>query len=325
MSTKFFYFLGHEQFQPEVLVKHALIAEQFGFDGVAVSEHFNPWVYDVGSSGFAFTTLGAIAEVTSKIELMTTVVTPLFRYHPAVVAQAAATIDRLSKGRFILGVGTGERINEAPLGYQFPSYKERSLRMKEALFIITRLLAGEKVSYQGKFYQVNAKLYSPPYHKVPIYLAAGGEKSAILATESADGIIISVKNINEAKINILDPARDHAFHLKKELVTVASRWSVFAKNKDEAKIALRAWRGLRSPSRSQATDPKQLQKEADEIPFEEILSRFTIASSSQELINIYLPLVNELKAKIVVINITGNNQDELIKMLGREVLPELKI
>src|SRR5579883_2773271 len=105
--AKIFYFLGHEQFQPEVLVEHAKLAEEVGFDGVFVSEHFNPWVADVGSSGFAFSTLGAIAATTNYMQLMTGVVSPLYRYHPAVVAQAAATVDRLSNGRFMLGVGTG--------------------------------------------------------------------------------------------------------------------------------------------------------------------------------------------------------------------------
>src|SRR5579863_9768211 len=104
--VKIYYFLGHEQFQPEVLVKHAKLAEEAGFDGVLVSEHFHPWVEDRGAAGFAFSTLGAIAAVTKHIKLMTGVVSPLFRYHPAVVAQAASTIDRISNGRFLLGIGT---------------------------------------------------------------------------------------------------------------------------------------------------------------------------------------------------------------------------
>src|SRR5580698_10927010 len=103
--TQIYYYLGHEQFQPEVLVHHAQLAEEAGFDGIFISEHFNPWVADKGAAGFALSTLGAIAQATKKIKLMTGVITPLYRYHPAVVAQAAATIDRLSDGRFMLGVG----------------------------------------------------------------------------------------------------------------------------------------------------------------------------------------------------------------------------
>ena len=117
--TKFAYFCGHEQWQPEELVNHAVLAEKAGFDMVVVSEHFHPWVDDSSAAGFAFATIGAMAAATDRLEFVTGVTTPLFRYHPAVVAQAAATLDRLSWGRFTLGVGTGENINEGPLGYHF--------------------------------------------------------------------------------------------------------------------------------------------------------------------------------------------------------------
>ena len=142
--TQFAYFCGHEQFQPEDLVRHAVLAEEAGFDMVLVSEHFHPWVDDLGASGFAFATIAAMAQATSSIEFTTGVTTPLWRFHPAVVAQAAATLDRLSAGRFNLGVGTGENLNEGPLGYTFPKYAERAARMREALEIMRRLLDGEK-------------------------------------------------------------------------------------------------------------------------------------------------------------------------------------
>ncbi len=146
--TKFAYFCGHEQWQPEVLVEHARLAEDAGFDMVVVSEHFHPWVDDFSASGFAFSTIGAMAAATQHIEFATGVTTPLFRYHPGVVAQAAATLDRLSGGRFTLGVGTGENINEGPLGYDFPDYAERNARMTESLEIMRRLLDGEKLHIQ---------------------------------------------------------------------------------------------------------------------------------------------------------------------------------
>jgi coenzyme F420-dependent glucose-6-phosphate dehydrogenase len=167
--TKFAYFCGHEEWQPEELVQHAVLAEQAGFDMVMVSEHFHPWVDDDSASGFAFSTIGAMAARTKKIEYTTGVTTPLFRYHPGVVAQAAATLDRLSGGKFNLGVGTGENINEGPLGYEFPKYAERNARMTEALEIMRRLLDGEKLTFDGEYYQTDrAKLYSPPLGLVPI-------------------------------------------------------------------------------------------------------------------------------------------------------------
>ncbi|MFQ5947746.1 MAG: LLM class flavin-dependent oxidoreductase, partial [Acidimicrobiia bacterium] len=175
--TSFFYFCGHEQFQPETLVRHAELAEKAGFDGLLVSEHFHPWVDDESASGFAFATIAAMAVATTKVQIATGVATPLFRFHPAMVAQAAATLDRLSRGRFHLGVGTGENINEGPLGYAFPAYPERAARMREALEIMRRLLDGEKLTYQGTYYRTDrAKLYSPPVGRVPIWMAAGGPK-----------------------------------------------------------------------------------------------------------------------------------------------------
>ena len=139
------------------------------FDAVVVSEHFHPWVDDVSASGFAFSTIGARSgPATERVQLITGVTTPLFRFHPGVVAQAAATLDRLSGGRFVLGVGTGENINEGPLGYEFPAYAERNARMSEALEIMRRLLDGEKLTYDGAYYKTDrAKLYSPPIGSVP--------------------------------------------------------------------------------------------------------------------------------------------------------------
>ena len=176
--TRFAYFCGHEQWQPEQLVRHAQLAEAAGFDMVVVSEHFHPWVDDASAAGFAFSTIGAMAQATSNIEFTTGVTTPLWRFHPAVVAQAAATLDRLSGGRFNLGVGTGENINEGPLGYQFPRYAERAARMKEALEIMRAMLDGEKLTYEGEYYTTDrAKLYSPPVSQGSP--AAGGRGSQV--------------------------------------------------------------------------------------------------------------------------------------------------
>lgn len=321
-----YYFLGHEQFQPEVLVKHTQLAETVGFDGVFVSEHFNPWVADKGSAGFTFSTLGAVAATTKHLELMTGVVTPLFRYHPAVVAQAAATIDRLSHGRFALGVGTGEPINEVPLGFTYPAYKERSARMQEALTILEALLRGEQVTYKGQYYQVkDVKLYSQPLHKIPILLAAGGEKSAGLAAQYADGVIVSVKDPEETQRTILTPAQKRGKELgKDQLQIVATRWSVFAKGEKQAMQALASWRGLRAPHRNTTTNPQELQQEADTLPHNEILSKYSMVKSPRDYIAIYKPLIELLRADIVVIQTTSDNQEETIEMLGKEVVPVLK-
>ena len=321
--TQFYYFLGHEQFQPEILVNHAVLAEKAGFDGVLVSEHFHPWVDDHSASGFAWGTMSAIACATSNIQIMTGVTTPLWRMHPAVVAQASATVDRLACGRFRLGVGTGENINEGSLGYHFPKYKERSERMREALEIMRRLLDGEKLTFEGQYYQTDrAKLYSPPFGKVPIYLAAGGPKSAQLAAEMCYGVVASVKDPAVTIERVLEPAgRDDT---EETIDLCATRWSVFAKDEEEAWQVLLPWRGLRAPGRLEAVDPMTLRERADELPREEVLGRYSVVSTVDELIEVYTPLVKELNADIVSIQITSADQEETIKMLGEEVLPALR-
>ena len=324
--TRFAYFCGHEQFQPEELVRHAVLAEQAGFDMVMVSEHFHPWVDDLGASGFAYATIAAMAQATTSIRFSTWVTTPLWRYHPAVAAQAAATLDRISGGRFSLGVGTGENLNEGPLGYDFPKYPERASRMNEALEIMRKLLDGEKLTYEGEWYTTDrAKLYSPPLHDLPIYTAAGGPKSAALAARKAEGIITSVTQPSVTFERVIDPARDAAREAGRKPPTIlASRWSIRASSLDEAWTALGAWRGLRAPGRLEAVDPMDLRIRADEMPREEILSKYSIVETPEDYVGVYSPLITDVHADVVTIQTTSVDQAATIAMVGREVLPRLR-
>jgi len=324
--TQFAYFCGHEQFQPEALVRHAVLAEQAGFDMVMVSEHFHPWVDDLGASGFAYATIAAMAQATSTIELVTGVTTPLWRYHPAVVAQAAATLDRLSGGRFSLGVGTGENLNEGPLGYSFPKYAERAARMGEALEIMRRLLDGEKLTFEGDYYSTDrARLYSPPVHDLPIYMAAGGPKSATLAATKAQGIITSVKQPHVTFERVIDPARKAAKEAGRPHPQIlASRWSIRANNDEDAWTTLGAWRGLRAPGRLEAVDPMDLRIRADEMPRDEILAMYSIVDTADDYVAVYSPLITDVHADTVTIQTTAIDQEATIAMLGSDVLPRLR-
>jgi len=324
--TAFYYFCGHEQWQPETLVRHAVAAERAGFDGLVVSEHFHPWVDDRSAAGFAFATIGAMAQATSQVRITTGVTTPLFRYHPAVVAQAAATLDRLSDGRFDLGVGTGENINEGPLGLPFPGYAERAARMKEALQIMRRLLDGEKLTFEGTYYRTDrAKLYSPPIGRVQIWMASGGPKSSVLAAEYADGIITSVKDPADTLAQVIEPARAAAAAAGKAAPRIlATRWSLHASSEADAWEALSPWRGLRAPGRLEAVDPRDLRERADEMPRQEVLGRYPIVADAEAVVATYRPLVEEVRADIVAFQISSLDQAATIAMLGAEVLPELR-
>ncbi|WP_166349126.1 TIGR03557 family F420-dependent LLM class oxidoreductase [Phytoactinopolyspora limicola] len=316
---------SHESYQPEVLLEHAVLAEQSGFDVVTGADHFHPWVDDASASSFVWSWFGAVAQATSRVELATSVTAPLFRYHPGLIAQAAATIDRLSGGRFILGVGTGEAINEAPLGYEFPGYTERIARMEEALTIMHGLLAGEKLDIDGEYYQARtAKLYSPPVGRVPVWMAAGGPKSATFAGQHAEGLITSVKDPADALERVIKPYREAAAARGASTTIMATRWVVLAGNDDEAWDALQAMRGLRAPGRLEVADPMILRERADEMDRQEILSKYTIVRDLDQLADAYRPLVQDVGADYVAIQVASLDPVGTIKEVGTQVLPALR-
>lgn len=317
---------SHESNQPEVLVEQAVLAEQVGFDVVFASDHFHPWVDQDSASGFVWSWFGAAAALTERVEFATSVTTPLFHYHPALIAQAAATVDRLSNGRFFLGVGTGENINSGPLGYEFPGYKERIARMDEALEIMHRLLAGEKVDFDGEFYTTHkAKLYSPPVSDVPIYMAAGGPKSATFAGANADGLTISVKDPADSLERVIAPFRAASAEAGRgALPVMATRWVVWAEDDDEAWEALKPMRGLRAPGRLEVVDPMILRQRADEMDRQDVLDKFTVVSSLDQLIEAYAPIVTDIGAEYISIQVAAVDPVSIIEMVGKDVLPALR-
>lgn len=317
---------SHESNQPEALIDQAVQAEDVGFDVIFASDHFHPWVDEGSASGFVWSWFGAAAALTERVEFATSVTTPLFHYHPALIAQAAATVDRLSNGRFFLGVGTGENINSGPLGYPFPGYKERIERMEEALDIMHALLRGEKLDFDGQYYTTKkAKLYSPPVSEVPIYMAAGGPKSAAFAGRMADGLTTSVKDPADSIERVINPFRDAAAEAGRgELPIMCTRWVVFADGEDEAWEALSSMRGLRAPGRLEEVDPMVLRQRADEMDRDEVLGKFTICATIDEVIDAYAPIVSEIGAEYLSIQIASVDHKATIDLVGEQVLPALR-
>lgn len=189
------YKLMSEEHGPRELVRNAQLAEQAGFDFAAISDHFSPWVEEQGHAPLAWTVLGAVAQATSRMGLMTAVTCPLFRYHPAIIAQGAATLALLSDDRFILGLGAGERLNEHVIGAGWPGVGERHDRLVEATAIIQGLLSGELSNYRGEYYDLDhARLFDRPAKQPSLILAAGGPEAARLAARSAGGLIATEAN-----------------------------------------------------------------------------------------------------------------------------------
>jgi G6PDH family F420-dependent oxidoreductase len=188
--TSFGYTLMTEQSGPRELVGHASAAEQAGFDFEVMSDHYFPWLDEMGHSAYAWSVLGAVSQVTDRVELMTYVTCPTMRYHPAVVAQKAATVDLLSDGRFTLGLGAGENLNEHVVGRGWPPVNVRHEMLLEAVEIITALFGGGYVDYQGEHFRVDsAKLWDLPVTPVPIGVAVSGEQSVRAFAPLVDHLI----------------------------------------------------------------------------------------------------------------------------------------
>jgi len=180
------YKLMSEEHGPSDLLHNARRAEQAGFDFAAISDHFSPWIDEQGHASFAWSVLGAVANATERLGLMTAVTCPIMRYHPAIIAQAAATLALLSKNRFTLGLGSGERLNEHVVGAGWPGLLERHERFAEAVDIIHGLLTGKLSNYRGKHLQLDhARLFDRPTTKPAVVIAASGSKAARFAGEKA--------------------------------------------------------------------------------------------------------------------------------------------
>jgi G6PDH family F420-dependent oxidoreductase len=214
--TNFGYTLMTEQAGPRELVGHAVRAEEAGFDFEVMSDHYFPWLSAQGHAPYAWSVLGAVAHATQRVGLMTYVTCPTIRYHPAIVAQKAATVQLLAEGRFTLGLGSGENLNEHVVGQGWPAVQDRQAMLREAISIIRELHSGDLVDYKGEYFQVDsARIWDLPEQPVEIAVAAGGDKAIsetapladhLIATEP-DGDLISQWNDTDGAPRIGERAR----------------------------------------------------------------------------------------------------------------------
>ena len=193
--TEFGYWLSSEEHAPLDLVRNAARAEELGFSFVMVSDHFHPWIDAQGQSPFVWTVLGGIAQATEQLQVATGVTCPLIRTHPAIVAQAAATVGAMLPGRFTLGLGTGENLNEHVLGARWPAPDERIEMLEEAIEVIRLLWEGGEQTHRGRHYTVDhARLYTLPEQPIPIAVAAANPRAAELAGRVGDALVTTEPN-----------------------------------------------------------------------------------------------------------------------------------
>lgn len=320
-----------EQFGPRELLDFSCLAETLGFDSVFVSDHFQPWKHSGGHAPYSFAWLGALGARTSRVVIGTSVVTPTFRYHPSVVAQAMATLAVLSPGRVVLGVGTGESLNEVPaIGITWPGFKERQGRLREAIVLMKRLWSEDRVSFEGRYYRTqNATIYDRPSAPPPIYIAASGPTAAAMAGELAEGFICTSGKAPELYRDTLLP------NVAAGLGT-AGRASGSIDRLIEVKVSFgtdlrqcledtRHWAALAlsSDEKMSVKDPVEMERLADALPLERVASRWIVSTDPDEHVEKIRPYV-ELGFRHLVFHAPGPDQARFLRLYAAEVLPRLR-
>jgi coenzyme F420-dependent glucose-6-phosphate dehydrogenase len=320
-----------EQFAPSKLLEFSCLAEQAGFDSVFVSDHFQPWRHTGGHAPYSFAWMGAVGARTSRIVIGTSVVTPTFRYHPSVVAQAMGTLGAMFPDRMILGVGTGESLNEVPaIGIKWPGFKERFGRLKESIVLMNRLWREERVTFEGQYYRTeNATIYDRPENPVPIYVAAAGPTAATLAGEVADGFICTSGKPAELYRETLLPnvaaglasAGRPADGLDRMIELKVS----FDTDKQTAMADTRYWAALAlsAEEKTSVEDPLQMEKLADALPLERAASRWIVSIDPDEQVERIRPYV-ELGFRHLVFHAPGPDQAKFLRLYSEQVIPRLR-
>jgi coenzyme F420-dependent glucose-6-phosphate dehydrogenase len=324
------YKASNEQFPPRELLDYAILAEEVGFDSVFISDHLQPWRHDGGHAPFALSWLGALGASTSRLAIGTSVLTPTFRYHPAIVAQAFATLGCLYPGRVVLGLGTGESMNEVPLGVEWPDGKERFARFREAVGLIRRLWTEDRVTFEGTYYRTDkATIYDRPEQPVPIWLAGSGPAATRYAGRAGDGYITTSGKAPELYTETLLPAvregAEKAGRSVDELEMMIEVKVSFDHDRDEAMRATHFWGalGLTPEQKQGVEDPVEMQRLADELSVEQTARRFIVSTDPDEhveRIKTYL----DLGFNHLVFHAPGPDQERFLRLYGAEILPRLR-
>jgi coenzyme F420-dependent glucose-6-phosphate dehydrogenase len=324
--VKYYCALGHERFQPDALLRQATAAELAGFDGVCCSDHLAPWWTEETAptaSGNAWVWLGAAARDTKKVDLGSAVTGIIHRYNPVVVAQQIATLELLAPGRTFLGVGSSEALNEIPAGADWPSPEEQLARTEEALTIITRLLDGETVDFNGRFFKAKrAVLYSQPKRRPPVYLSAFHEGAAELAGKLADGLW-TLGDPQQAP-SILKTYKKAA---RKEPFVLLQAVFSYASDDDKALECSREWKGTMVDRHytDAIADPAEIYRNGEnEVP-DEMFTKQVIASSDPQEHVMRIKALEKLGADaMVLMNVSAADPEGALHLYGDKVLPKLK-
>jgi coenzyme F420-dependent glucose-6-phosphate dehydrogenase len=322
------YKASNEQFDPQELLALTQHAESRGFAVAGVSDHLQPWRHNGGHAPAVLSWLGAAAATTSSIRLGTSVLTPTMRYHPAIVAQAFATLACLAPNRIFLGVGTGEAMNETPItGGEFPGRKERRMKMAEAIQVIKQLWSDERVDFEGDYYRLRrATIYDRPDEPVPIYVAASGPLAAKLAGRVGDGFICTSGKNPQLYVDLLDNVKQGAEKAGRDYESIKRMIEVKVSYDRDIEVARKAcewWAALAlTPEEKEGVeDPVEMERLADNA-LDRAHTRFIVSDDPQEIVAKIKPYT-DLGFTELVFHFPGNDQRRYIDEFAEDVMPLL--
>jgi coenzyme F420-dependent glucose-6-phosphate dehydrogenase len=319
-----------EQFGPRELLDFSCLAEEVGFDSVFVSDHFQPWKHTDGHAPSALAWLGALGARTRRVVIGTSVLTPTFRYHPSVVAQVFGTLGTMFSGRVVLGVGTGESLNEVPSsGIKWPGPKERRDRLRESIRLINKLWSEDRVTFTGQFYRTeNATIYDKPKDKVPIWVAASGPLAAAMAGQVAEGFICTSGKNPQLYTDLVGKVGEGLARAGRGAASLEKMIEVkvsFDTDAARAKEDTRHWAALAlSPEEKVGVeDPVEMERLAAALPLDRAASRWIVSADPEEQVAQIRPYV-ELGFTHLVFHAPGPDQARFLKLYAERVLPLLR-
>src|ERR1700712_1661526 len=318
--TDFGYTMMCEQSRPDALVADIRGAEEAGFDFSVISDHFQPWLVEQGHAAYAWSVLGAAAAVTERIGLMTYVTCPTFRYHPAIVAQKAATMQILSGGRFRLGLGAGENLNEHVVGKRWPTVGVRHEMLDEAVQVIHALFDGGNINFRGKYFDVeSAQLWDLPDQRVPIGIAVSGERSCALAGRAADLMIATEPKPELAQM--FDAAGGSGKPRVGQLAVSydPDKETAIARAHDQFR-----WFGLGWKVNADLPGPSSFEAATQFVTPEQVAEQLSCGPEVEEHVEAIRPFIDAGFTEIALVQIGGDHQHEFIAWAARTLLPALR-
>jgi len=322
---RYFYGAAHEQFPPDDLLRQAVEAAAAGFDGIGCSDHLQPW-WEPGEAGHAWVWLGAVGQATKGVAIGTAVTPPGPRYHPALIAQAWATLEVMFPGRPFLGVGSGESLNESPLGAEWPAVGDQIARLEEALQIVHALFDGDRVSGRGRYFATDgAFLHTRPERRPPIYVSAFGSNAAGIAARWGDGLwTLADPESAPAVIDAYRSGCDDAGKEPGEIILQAQfSW---AEDDDDALGGARVWKGAQ-PEEFYTDDwhePQRMYERGEEQVSDDDLREALIISSDPEVHAERIREAERLGATtLALMNCSGADPHGAIRTYAERVLPSL--